>query len=288
MKKNTLYLLVIILCSISANAQRELIFTNCEGYKGVINENQEIIIDPIFNEIESIGYKPRLYKVLKDKKIGIYKKNIVTTGLPYTFLKKIYVDDELFFIVKNNSDFFVINQNEEPISTLKFTTFNYINDTYVLNDKNDKKYIIINGKIERKKEDENEIEIYGGEFDEYSGSSEDIYFRKKNGLLEKITINNLALYYNLKKETKTYKEVMAIYVSEFNKQNEIFYIKNINDKVGLMNQEREIILPLQYKKITQSDYNTTIFEVITKCGAIGLYFLEENKLFLPKEMIGNN
>lgn len=270
--------------SIYLNAQNGVIFTNCEGLKGVINNKKEIIINPIFDEIEWI-YLNKLYKVGKNGKYGLFKQKLITPGLVYSFLKNIHIDGKTFYIVKKDMSFFVVDKELAPISKLKFTNFAFINDKYQFIDIKNKKYEIINGKMELFINKENGREIYGSEFVGYEETtySDGVRYKIENDLLIKTSVNNSNLYNKLK--NNMYKEVKVLYVDDFNDDNEIFYIKNKEGNIGLIGKNGDFILPAKYKKITQSDYNNTLFEVTTQCGAIGLFSLNKKKVYLPDNLI---
>ncbi|MEO8934508.1 MAG: WG repeat-containing protein, partial [Xanthomarina sp.] len=269
------------------NAQ-EVIFTNCEGFKGVINATGEIIVEPVFNDIESV-YFNNSFIVFKDDKFGLYKNGLVNPGLAYNFLTYISVADDNFFIVRKDTHFQIADLKLKPISSLKFKNFDYVNNKHVFTDENNTVYEIENGKIKKLKQDKKEPQIYGGNMVEYGGTSyaNSNPYKKENNLLVKTSVKNTELYYTLRSDIDVYKDVKALFVSEYNTDEEVFYVKNKEGYVGILGTNGDYLLPVQYKRIEQSEQNTHLFHVTTTCGAIGLFSLKNKHLYLPESFIEN-
>lgn len=232
------------------------IVKNSEGKLGIIATNKEVILNCNYTDIKHV-YGNEMYIVKENDKWKITDKNgEKSTEINYEEVKSINNEN---IIIKNNSKYGIISLDKTEKVACEYDDMNYaFSDYYIV--KKDNKYGVINSKGEVGLNIQYESLIFNKEADCLVGTKNDdqkLYLIDRN-LEEKVSGTNMTvhngyirinvddqyLFYNLKFEQKTNRDVFA---------NNTLYVAKNDGKFGLVNKDGTLVVQYQYEDITEQN-----------------------------------
>ncbi len=270
------------------------------GNYGVIDENNNILIQPDFKSIqeEYLGESFKLF-IVKDKnnKYGLSGLSQIIIQPAYDSVARVESD---YFLLRKNGKLGIANVNGDIIVPVAQDQIKQLSET-----ENEVEWKAVNASETkiikalriRRSSDNGEILVSGPDAIalENSDAREYDYNKELAALKAKYAVFCLAYDKNLcycMKDGKTgfaniaknkrvppiYDQVQAGYVSF----DENLLIVKLRGMYGLTDEDGKILVPIKYKYISVSPYKTGVFNIESFDGQYGFYFPNTGKFVAPK------
>jgi len=270
------------------------------GNYGVIDENNNILIQPDFKSIqeEYLGESFKLF-IVKDKnnKYGLSGLSQIIIQPAYDSIARVESD---YFLLRKNGKLGIANVNGDIIVPVAQDQIKQLSET-----ENEVEWKAVNASETkiikalriRRSSDNGEILVSGPDAIalENSDAREYDYNKELAALKAKYAVFCLAYDKNLcycMKDGKTgfaniaknkrvppiYDQVQAGYVSF----DENLLIVKLRGMYGLTDEDGKILVPIKYKYISVSPYKTGVFNIESFDGQYGFYFPNTGKFVAPK------
>jgi hypothetical protein len=270
------------------------------GNYGVIDENNNFLIQPDFKSIEEeyLGENLKLF-IIKDK-----YNNYGLSGLSQIILQPAYdsisrVESD-YFLLRNNGKLGIANVNGDIIVPVAQDQIKQLSET-----KNEVEWKAVNTSETkiikalriRRPSDNGEILVAGPDAISLENSDEKKYdYDKELAVLKskyavycqgydknlcycmKDGKTGFANISNNKRVPPIYDKVQVGYVSF----SENLLIVKLNGMYGLTDEDGKILVPVKYKYISVSPYKTGVFNIESFNGQYGFFFPSTGKFIAPK------
>ncbi len=270
------------------------------GNYGVIDENNNILIQPDFKSIqeEYLGESFKLF-IVKDKnnKYGLSGLSKIIIQPAYDSIARVESD---YFLLRNNGKLGIANVNGDIIVPVAQDQIKQLSET-----KNEVEWKAVNTsetkiikapRIKNPSENREDV-VYAFDADVVKSVKQKEYDYDKELAALKAKYAVFCLGYNKNlcycmKDGKTgfaniaknkrvppiYDQVQAGYVSF----DENLLIVKLHGMYGLTDEDGKILVPVKYKYISVSPYKTGVFNIESFDGQYGFYFPNTGKFVAPK------